>query len=83
MKNHIILVLLLLFTTTLFAQSHPDFEPVSGAGGLLVKRNVMIPAEDGIGLATDLYRMQDVKTPLPVVLQRTPYGKRSDRFKKG
>ncbi|NRB51797.1 MAG: CocE/NonD family hydrolase [Saprospiraceae bacterium] len=81
MKNHRILVLLFLFTTPLFAQPEQSFEAVPGTEGLQVKRNIMIPAKDGIGLATDIYRMEGSKTPLPVVLQRTPYGKRSERFK--
>ena len=44
----------------------------------------MIPAPDGIKLATDIYRMstgtRPVDAPLPLLLQRTPYGKTSERF---
>ena len=41
----------------------------------------MIPARDGVGLATDIYRPtlngQFVEERLPVILQRTPYNKAS------
>ena len=41
--------------------------------------DVMVPMPDGVGLATDVYRPArggvPVETPLPVLLQRTPYGK--------
>ncbi len=49
-----------------------------------VEKNVMIPAKDGTLLATDIYRPKIngklITDPLPVVLQRTPYGKSEDRF---
>ncbi len=39
--------------------------------------DVMVPMRDGVGLATDIYRPARggvaVETPLPVLLQRTPY----------
>jgi len=51
---------------------------------VVVERNVMIPARDGVLLATDIYRPAvngvPVSDPLPLVLQRTPYGKATDRF---
>ncbi|MGD8320921.1 MAG: CocE/NonD family hydrolase, partial [Gemmatimonadota bacterium] len=51
---------------------------------VVVEKNVMVPTRDGIALATDIYRPavdgRPVDTPLPLVLQRTPYGKGSDRF---
>lgn len=51
---------------------------------VVVERNVMIPARDGVLLATDIYRPAvngvAVSERLPVVLQRTPYGKSTDRF---
>ncbi|MEE2900271.1 MAG: CocE/NonD family hydrolase [Gemmatimonadota bacterium] len=49
-----------------------------------VERDVMISARDGVPLATDIYRpaSDGVATSerLPVLLQRTPYGKHTDRF---
>ena len=45
----------------------------------------MIPTQDGIHLATDLYFPMKEGNPvvekLPVLLQRTPYGKTAERFK--
>lgn len=44
-----------------------------------VERNVMVPAGDGTGLATDIYRPalsgKPVEGSFPVILERTPYGK--------
>ena len=39
-----------------------------------IDRDVMIPARDGIGLATDIYT-PDGDGPWPVLMERTPYGK--------
>jgi putative CocE/NonD family hydrolase len=74
--------LLLFFSTTSIAQE--TYERVEGFDKILVQKNVMIPAPDGILLATDIYRLaskgQPADTLLPLLLQRTPYGKSSDRF---
>ncbi len=35
----------------------------------------MVPMRDGICLATDIYRPQNQQSPLPVILERTPYDK--------
>jgi hypothetical protein len=55
----------------------PEPEPV--AEGVVVHRNVMVPMRDGIRLATDIYRPAvggaPVSDPLPVIMERTPYGK--------
>lgn len=52
---------------------------------VLLERNVMIPMRDGVRLATDIYRPavdgRAVDARRPVVLQRTPYGKATDRFR--
>jgi uncharacterized protein len=44
---------------------------------VIIENNIMIPMRDGIKLASDLYRP---KTPgkYPVIILRTPYGKRSE-----
>ncbi|MDW3652524.1 MAG: CocE/NonD family hydrolase [Bacteroidia bacterium] len=69
-----------------FAFSQTDFEKLEGHEDLFVKKNVMIPAPDGIKLATDIYRKtkgdKPDEKPMPVLLQRTPYGKMSERFVK-
>src|SRR5262245_16111108 len=41
---------------------------------LVVERDVMIAARDGVRLATDIYRPQG-SGPFPVILERTPYDK--------
>ncbi len=51
----------------------------------IVQRNIMIPMSDGIQLATDIYIPAEngkaVNQKLPLLLQRTPYGKTAERFK--
>src|SRR5436305_1957472 len=42
--------------------------------GLYIERDVMVPARDGVHLATDVY-LPDGGGPFPVVLERTPYDK--------
>jgi uncharacterized protein len=42
--------------------------------GAVVERDVMVPARDGVKLATDIYR-PDGPGPFPVLLERTPYDK--------
>ncbi len=63
------------FSTAEAQDVYPDF---------VLERDVMIVARDGVLLATDLYFPardgQVEQTPLPVLLQRTPYGKGSGRF---
>lgn len=55
----------------------PEIEIV--ADDIVVHRNVMVRMRDGISLATDIYRPaidgRPVETPLPVIMERTPYGK--------
>jgi putative hydrolase, CocE/NonD family len=49
-----------------------------GAFDVVVQRDVMIPARDGVQLATDIYLPTRNGKPLPrepVILERTPYGK--------
>jgi uncharacterized protein len=43
-------------------------------GGIVVERDVMVPARDGVLLATDIYRPEG-SGPFPVLLERTPYDK--------
>ncbi|MFB6361265.1 MAG: CocE/NonD family hydrolase, partial [Halobacteriales archaeon] len=51
--------------------------------------DVMIPMRDGTRLATDVYRPRDPETgavidePLPVLFDRTPYGKRGAQRRHG
>ena len=74
-------VLLSAVLTTLLPAALPAQEL---GRDVVVERNVMIPARDGVLLATDIYRpaVNGVAVPrrLPLLLQRTPYGKSTDRF---
>ncbi len=45
------------------------------ASDIAIERNVMIPMRDGVRLAADIYRPLHAKGPMPVLLERTPYGK--------
>jgi len=41
---------------------------------LFDKREVMISVRDGVKLHTEIYTPKDAKEPLPMLLDRTPYG---------
>jgi predicted acyl esterase len=41
---------------------------------MVVDRDLVVTARDGVGLATDVYRPAG-SSPLPVLLERTPYDK--------
>ena len=49
-----------------------------------VEKNLMVPMRDGVMMATDIYRPamngEPVETKLPLLLQRTPYGKTGQRL---
>src|ERR1700686_2937718 len=38
------------------------------------KREVMIPARDGVKLHTVIFTPRDTSSPLPILMDRTPYG---------
>jgi putative CocE/NonD family hydrolase len=46
---------------------------------MITEKDAMVPMSDGVGLATDIYRParngMPESTPLPVLMERTPYGK--------
>lgn len=50
-----------------------------GPHGFVLRRNILVPARDGVGLATDVYLPATGEAalpgPFPVILERTPYGK--------
>ena len=61
------------------------YAKVPGFDHMMVNQNVMISMADGIKLATDIYypvisENESVEN-LPILLQRTPYGKSAERFK--
>jgi X-Pro dipeptidyl-peptidase (S15 family) len=47
---------------------------MTDTGGIFVERDLMVPARDGVLLATDVYR-PDGPGPFPALLERTPYDK--------
>jgi uncharacterized protein len=47
---------------------------VTAEAGMLMERDIMVPARDGVRLATDVYRPPG-SGPFPAVLERTPYDK--------
>lgn len=78
------------FITILFLQSTiacsqvKKLEAVEGVQNVIAKKNVMIPTKDGIRLATDIYYPAQtgkaISDKLPILLQRTPYGKTTERY---
>jgi uncharacterized protein len=44
------------------------------SGKIVIERDLMVPARDGVRLATDVYRPPGIG-PFPVLLERTPYDK--------
>ncbi|WP_328436699.1 CocE/NonD family hydrolase [Streptomyces sp. NBC_00444] len=59
----------------------PTCRPEPLHGGSLWRRTLRIPMRDGIRLAADLYSAspEPETTALPVLLERTPYGRRAQR----
>jgi hypothetical protein len=49
-------------------RQRPDF------GALFDKAEVMIPMRDGVKLHTEFYTPKNATTPLPILMNRTPYG---------
>ncbi|MEU6474473.1 CocE/NonD family hydrolase [Streptomyces massasporeus] len=56
-------------------------QPESLRNGALWRRTLRVPMRDGARLAADLYSAspEPEATPLPVLLERTPYGRRTQR----
>ena len=45
-----------------------------GIADVLIERDLIVRARDGVGLATDVYRPSG-DGPFPVLIERTPYDK--------
>jgi len=69
-----VIVILLLFLLTGRAQTPnlPDYSL------LFNKTDVMIAARDGVKLHTEIYAPKNSTDPLPIVIERTPYGLHDD-----
>lgn len=70
-------------TFVLFAIAGLVFVPCFGAApqrqrpdlsALFTKTDVMIPMRDGVKLHTEFYTPKNAATPLPILMNRTPYG---------
>lgn len=53
--------------------TYPEREPL--ASGSVARTTVMVSMRDGVRLATDIYLPTATSGPLPVLLERTPYGR--------
>src|SRR6516164_7423595 len=68
-------VCLLLSAAFLFTASSAAAQTLrADLAKMFDKREVMIPARDGVRLHTEIYTPKDSKQPLPFLLERTPYG---------
>jgi predicted acyl esterase len=45
---------------------------------LFTKTDAMIPVRDGVKLHTVIFALRDAHEPLPILLERTPYGAMAD-----
>src|SRR5258708_4659516 len=48
--------------------------PAPDYSNVFDKTDAMIPARDGIKLHTEIYAPKNAAGPLPIILERTPYG---------
>ncbi len=75
MKRSMIGALALTAAICLIAQDRDSRERLHAADNVVVERNVMVPMRDGVKLATDIVRPKR-EGQFPVILSRTPYGKK-------
>jgi putative CocE/NonD family hydrolase len=68
----LVIVLLFLLTGRAQAPNPPDYSL------LFDKTDVMIAARDGTKLHTEIYTPKNSTAPLPIVIERTPYGLHDD-----
>src|SRR5258706_4159891 len=66
--------LLVVLTSTLSPLAFAQQEERPDLAKMFDKREVMIPVRDGVKLHTEIYTPKDAKEPLPMLLDRTPYG---------
>ena len=68
----LVIVLLFLLSGRSQTPNPPDYSL------LFDKTDVMIPARDGVKLHTEIYAPKNSTEPLPIVMERTPYGLHDD-----
>jgi hypothetical protein len=79
MKNYCLLKILLVFLFVfvfqlgLYAQSQQPNELAEYIKANYTKREVLIPARDGVKLFTSIYEPKDKSQKYPILLNRTPY----------
>ncbi len=66
------LIIFLLPVRLAAQQDRPDYSK------LFDKTEVMIPARDGVKLHTEIYSPKNATEPLPIIIERTPYGLNDD-----
>ena len=71
----------LVFTVlSLLAALAAQHAPKRDFRGVFRKLDVMIPMRDGIRLHTEIYLPRAGAGPLPILMERTPYGVEDDRY---
>jgi putative CocE/NonD family hydrolase len=82
----VLLYIFLLGVCCPIASTQNVSESNDNQGFVHVQKDMMIPASDGVNLATDIYRPAKdgvlIEGSFPMILQRTPYGKSNERFTK-
>jgi len=68
----VVTVVLLLFGSATGAQDPKPTRP--DLSKIFAKQEVMIPMRDGVKLYTEIYTPKDAKAPLPIFIERSPYG---------
>lgn len=71
MRKCALFALVLLIAAAANSQTAPDTQPTNEK---FTKQDVMIPMRDGARLQTVIFSPKDAKSPLPILLMRTPYG---------
>jgi len=73
MNRHRLLWLCLLFAVAYMFLAAQEEQPNSGTPKFN-RKEVMVPLRDGVHLQTAIFAPVDQRTPLPILLLRTPYG---------
>lgn len=60
------------------AQRSQGQQAVADYRHIFDKNEVMIPMRDGVRLHTEIYTPKSAKGPLPLLIERTPYGLKDD-----
>ncbi len=72
--HHIILTAALLALIAPFSRTQATQQPSQSGEAKFEAIEAMVPMRDGVKLHTVICAPKDVTEPLPILLQRTPYG---------